>query len=86
MSEPLLKPCPFCGFDARLHGDVSGWFVGCARPIRGEHGLSPEPECFAAVGEYYIHDMPEHHYVNEAEAITAWNRRVERPSVEPEAM
>lgn len=67
MSEEL-KPCPFCGSGAHVSGGrvfgSGGFYVAC-----------DAVDCFAAVGEAYHHDEPQHCFHNEDVAIAAWNRR-----------
>ena len=59
MTAPDLKPCPFCGSEARMWQDPShsaAWFIGC------DDG---ETACFGAI----------HWDQTKAEAIAAWNTR-----------
>lgn len=73
-----LKPCPVCGAKAFLNRDVidgvffMGWSVGCPRYCIGDgiHGIKTfeehEKRAYTVFGCY-----------TKAEAIEAWNRRVE---------
>ncbi len=64
MTVPDLKPCPFCGGEARKWQDPShsaAWFIGC------DDGYS---DCFGSI----------HWAETEAEAIAAWNRRAALPA------
>src|SRR5688572_14458939 len=58
-----LKPCPFCGADARTHGDRDvGYYVTCDSDF-----------CRVALGENYDRSAPNHDFAIEADAIAAWN-------------
>lgn len=64
MTAPDLKPCPFCGGEARKWQDPShsaAWFIGCDDGDR---------DCFGSI----------HWAETEAEAIAAWNRRAALPA------
>lgn len=64
MSDKLL-PCPFCGGPARVLGDDGKFYAICV----GE-------DCYAAIGERYDRDaMPDHFYLNQEDAASAWNTR-----------
>lgn len=72
MADSLTKdplPCPFCGRDARIGGeDNYGFYVACV-----------DVGCYCAVGEGYDRDaMPSHAFRTEAEAVSAWNKRVQQ--------
>ena len=53
-----LKPCPFCGREAKVYQDERGYYVSCTH-------------CFTVVG--YEAD-PCNDFQTEAEAIAAWNK------------
>ena len=65
MSE--LKPCPFCGGEARLYPSEAGFFVGC---FNDGCAVNPSSGEFVADG---VWDEEQ----KEA-AIDAWNTRAER--------
>ena len=65
-SEATLKPCPFCGGEAKVQptydidtGERDGYFAWCS---------NYECECKPQTRDY----------ITEAEAIEAWNTRAER--------
>lgn len=66
---PELKPCPFCGSDALLHGDygeVEGYYVECSR-------------CNSTLGEHYnAYGEADHRFNSAEQATTAWNTRAEQ--------
>lgn len=60
--KPELKPCPFCGTDAKLHTeptiygpDKPGWYVQCGSSL-----------CWAQTRSYGVKEQ----------AIRTWNKRV----------
>ncbi|MFC6349802.1 Lar family restriction alleviation protein [Stenotrophomonas sp. CW117] len=59
MSDPELKPCPFCGCDflSLNRTDYGTFWVNC-------------PDCLACTGGVLLDDK-----TSRAEAIAAWNRR-----------
>lgn len=64
-----LKPCPFCGGNARIWQDPStrtAWFIGCD---------DAEQDCLGSV----------HWAGTQAEAIAAWNARTVDPAAIREA-
>ena len=73
-----LLPCPFCGGEARICGDISdrnGVYVVCM-----------SPDCWCSMGEHWDRDaMPDHQFRDEESAVAAWNRRAnaeaQRPAV-----
>lgn len=59
-----LKNCPFCGSNGMVYGDKShGFYASCT-------------ECECAIG-YDNHPAHGYSFTNRAEAIYAWNERVE---------
>lgn len=64
---PQLKPCPFCGGEARLYPSEAGFFVGC---FNDGCAVNPSSGEFVADG---VWDEEQ----KEA-AIDAWNTRAER--------
>jgi Lar family restriction alleviation protein len=62
--EPELKPCPFCGGEAKVTGqEFPAW-----SPNKAARVVCCNPECAGTTGRYFR---------SFAEAITAWNRRGE---------
>ena len=64
---PELKPCPFCGSEARLKQDT--------RYPRPECDPRDAFEVFCTNAACIIGFADDHYYLSEAEAIEAWNRR-----------
>ena len=60
MQETELKPCPFCGGEARLQRKVVGYYVICKK-------------CGCRTPYYQYQYAPIE--VKKQEAIEAWNRR-----------
>ena len=69
-TRTTLKPCPFCGGEAKAyqHGDV-GFVVQCRRCGIWNAGYAPAWS--------HVTDDEFHGFVTEADAIAAWNRRVD---------
>jgi hypothetical protein len=70
MSEPTLKPCPFCGRPGKIVFCVIGYTVSCGR-------LSDDVMCFASVtydrdGDINIS------FPTPQEAAEEWNKRAEQ--------
>jgi hypothetical protein len=62
-----LKPCPFCGGEARVSGDYRyGFGITCLGETCG---------CRFGI-EYDNSAMPNNDYVTENEAIKKWNKRI----------
>ena len=62
-----LKPCPFCGGEAKICGpdDERMSYVACSNIA-----------CYCALGEDYDRDaMPDHSFATEEDATKAWNTR-----------
>lgn len=64
-----LLPCPFCGSAAQIIGNdfcaSMCYYVTCTGP-----------DCYCSVGEEYDRcAMPDHVFVSEDLAASAWNRR-----------
>jgi ssDNA-binding Zn-finger/Zn-ribbon topoisomerase 1 len=72
-----LKPCPFCGGEAKLYeGDYGGgYYVICVG----------ETECYCRMGAYEATDGPgcgtDGDYESREEAIEAWNMRYNEPTI-----
>lgn len=65
-----LKPCPFCGSEARLFSFCEG--VYDETKLKHNVQCLNEKDCFARVGRDWAFG-----YETKEEAIEAWNRRVE---------
>ena len=64
-----LKPCPFCGADGGIIESDGTFYAACS-----------SLDCFCAVGEVFDgSSMPEHVFLSEIAAITAWNTRKATP-------
>ena len=63
-----LKPCPFCGGQARIFGnDGDHFYVACTNEV-----------CFCVLGEMYLPgDEPDHMFGDEESAAHNWNKRPE---------
>lgn len=68
MSIPELKPCPFCGGDAKLKTDTRYPRPAC-EPRKAFEIVCQNPECI-------IGFVDEKYFLTEKQAIEAWNRRV----------
>lgn len=64
-----LKPCPFCGGEAKIQKDTR-YPKNMSDGITAFEPVCPNPEC-----PIYMSDSK--YYRTEAEAITAWNTRAE---------
>lgn len=63
-----LKPCPFCGGGAKLQQDIR-YPRPTRRKRRAYEVFCTNPECF-------LYHVDENYFLDENEAIEAWNRRV----------
>ena len=80
MSEEKLKPCPICGSKSFVQHDIVdgfdfGWSVGCPRACiaDGIHGFNDSYSFRQAKLVLFS-------FSTKADAIEAWNKRVEHGS------
>lgn len=72
MNNKELKPCPFCGSEAWVYSYE--WHRGTG----GYSVLCKNPDCPLDLGGGYTEDgYPEGKYKTKADAIEAWNNRVQ---------
>lgn len=67
MSEPKLKPCPFCGCRPILKSDV--------RYPRPERERVTAYEVVCTNMDCIIYDADDRYFLKAQDAIDAWNRR-----------
>lgn len=70
MKNTDLLPCPFCGGEGRIMGnmDHGPFFVFCWGGCGSELGMKYDRRC-----------LPEHKFKTVAEAVIAWNTRKSKP-------
>ncbi len=71
-----LKSCPFCGQSAYVQEDAGRFYVACT-----------SVDCGCCYGEAWDRDaMPVHQFIDEAEAIAAWNQRTRPAAVDADGV
>lgn len=64
---PELKPCPFCGFEAKLKQDIR-YPKPAREPRKAFEVVCQNPECI-------IGFVDEKYFMLKREAVETWNRR-----------
>lgn len=65
-----IAPCPFCGAEGYIQNDAGRFYAACQ-----------SIDCGGCYGEGWIYEEPAHQFLNEADAITAWNTRTPDPQL-----